>query len=85
MKLNKTQDEAKQSTRHRMKPNKTQDTGWSQTKHKTQDEAKQNTRHKPTQKTKMSNMDRTKTWRSNPGVREGLWKCDYVLILEIMH
>jgi hypothetical protein len=24
----KTQDEAKQNTRHRMKPSKTQDTGW---------------------------------------------------------
>ena len=45
---------------------------WQHWAHKPQDEAKQNTRHKPTQKTKMSNMDRTKTWRSNPGVREGL-------------
>jgi Flp pilus assembly protein TadB len=42
----KTQDEEKQSTRHRTKTNKTQDTGQRKTKHKTQDEDKQNTRHR---------------------------------------
>ena len=40
----KTQDEDKQNTKHRIKTNKTQNTGLRQAKHKAQDEDKQNTR-----------------------------------------